>query len=113
MKHDADRKLSSWARVREVSKQLFGNRYRLEIGAAVARAEPGVFYARQLAHTLNLAENVVQAELRRFLAADLLQLLDQVPGQRAVYYQRVGSPFWESCERILNDISGDQATGSA
>ncbi len=83
--------------LRERSKLLFGNRYRLEIGEMIARSS--VVTAREIARDLGLADSVVRAELLRLSAAGLLVPSPMPTRER--YYERVADPFWDYCAAEL------------
>jgi DNA-binding MarR family transcriptional regulator len=83
-------------RVRWLSKLVLGNADRLEVAAAVARAEAGRLFARALADELRWADNRVQKQLKQFEAAGLLVALPSVGGERRVYYRRTDSAFWQA-----------------
>lgn len=91
-------------RIREVSKALYGNRYRLEVAAAVAQWEPGVVHARALATELRVPDNVVQGELKHFASAGILVPLGRHPRQRTVDYERMPSPYWSSARELLDSL---------
>lgn len=81
--------------LRRRSKLLLGNADRIEVGAAVARTEPGGLFSRALADELRWPDNRVQKQLKQLEAAGLLVALPPVGGERRVYYQRKDSTFWE------------------
>lgn len=87
-------------RLRTLSKLLFGNADRLEVAAAIARAEPGGLFSRALAEDLDLPDNRVQKQLKQFEAADLLVALPAVGGERRVYCERKDSFFWAAADRL-------------
>lgn len=92
--------------VRKLSKRLFGNRYRLEIAAAIAEAEPSVVYARALAEQLQAPANLVGEELHTLAEAELLVLLPRPRGQQQQEYQRMASSYWELARRLLDELKG-------
>jgi predicted ArsR family transcriptional regulator len=89
--------------LRNVSKALFGSRYRLEAARAVAGGSD-VLYAREIAQQLGVGDNQAQLELRHFEAAGLLERLDRVPGQRQQYYRRRASDFWALAEALHDEL---------
>jgi hypothetical protein len=91
--------------LRRTSKTLFGSQYRLELACAVADVEPGVFYVRQLAERVSLPDNVVLREIGHFCDAGLLERLDKVDGQQAVYYRRADSHFWALCLELRGEVA--------
>lgn len=98
--------------IREVSQALFGSSHRLEVAVAIARQDPGVFYARQIAVALALPDNVVGNEIRHLEKAGLLDRLPRVRGQNAHYLQRVESPVWNLMEELLQQHQGNGASVS-
>jgi DNA-binding MarR family transcriptional regulator len=89
--------------IRERSKLVFGNVDRLEVAAAVARAEPGAIFSRALAIELGWPDNRVQKQLKQFEAAGLLNAMPSVGGERRVYYERAESSFWRAAERLCDE----------
>jgi DNA-binding MarR family transcriptional regulator len=94
-----------------VSKLVFGNQDRLLVAAAVAVAEAGSIYARNIAEQLGITDNRVAPHLRTFEAAGLLVSLPSVGGERRVYYERVDSSFWPLCADLTATIK-NHAEGS-
>lgn len=80
--------------IRRISKNLLGNRYRLEVAAAIARAEPAVVSAQAMATELGIAQNLIRAELLKLADAGLVLRLPRVSGQQLQEYQRLESVFW-------------------
>lgn len=94
---------------RDFSKAVFGSRYRLEVAAEIASGHNEVFYNRDLALQLGVAENLVRQELKHFLDAGLIARLERVPGQQAQYYRRVQHPFWTSVREISAAVTSSEA----
>jgi hypothetical protein len=96
---------------RRLSKLLLGNADRIEVAAAVARAEPGELFGRALADTLRWPDNRVQKQLKQFEAAGLLIALPTVGGERRVYYERRDSMFWQVVAALEHEwTTGESAT---
>lgn len=90
--------------LRDASKALLGNRYRLELGLSLGAGEPRVF-AHELAKGLGLPDRTVGEELRRLASVGLLRPLeDREPGQFRIYYDRIPSCHWENLERLRDEL---------
>lgn len=89
--------------IRSRSKAMFGNKYRLEVAAAVGDSG-GVLYARDIARILGVSDNLVFAVLKQFEEAGMLQDLGRVEGQQQHYYARADSFFWDACSRLLVEL---------
>jgi len=90
--------------VREISKALFGSRYRLEVAAALADIEPSVLHVRGLAEQLALADNLVRLELLHFEGAHLLVRLPRPPGQQQQHFERMSSAYWQLARELLEEV---------
>jgi hypothetical protein len=93
--------------IREFSKAVLGNSYRLEVGAAIARRKDGVVYARQLASQLGVPDSVVQPILKQFAEVGLLTPLPRIKGHQMREYARSESTFWSMCTSLLREIGVD------
>ena len=92
--------------IREFSKALFGSRFRLEAAAAIARAEPGVVSAADVAEGLGLKASqygVARLELDHFAKAGLVVALARPAGQRIQEYERLPSVYWELCRELWSE----------
>lgn len=84
-------------RLRERSKQLFGNRDRLEIALAVARSEDGTVNATDLARALEgWPNNRIRAQLVALSNAGLLSAMPR-DGSGRIWYVREPALFWKAC----------------
>ncbi len=97
--------------IREVSKRVLGNRYRLEVAAAIAEQEPGVFHVRLLADKLRLPDNKVRDELVKFTEAGLIQLLPKIRGQQD--YRREESVYWAFAQELIKELRKKRSTTAA
>ena len=88
--------------IREVSKRVLGNRYRLEVADAIAGQEPGIFHARLLADRLRLPDTKVRDELVKFAEAGLIQQLPKIRGQQD--YRREDSVYWTFARELLTEL---------
>jgi hypothetical protein len=88
-------------RARAASRLLFGNQDRLEVAAAVGRAEVGGVYAQAIALTTGLHSGRVGKQLAVLSDAGLLVRMPTVGGGRRVYYERRESPFWDFAAHFL------------
>ncbi|MGH8514979.1 MAG: hypothetical protein ACREV8_13770 [Gammaproteobacteria bacterium] len=90
--------------VRRISKLLYGNKLRLEIGAAIARAEPGLVFARGLGGELGVPDSMVHEELKKLAQAGILSMHPRPTGQQIQYYERLPSPFWDGCRALVEHL---------
>lgn len=93
------------SRVREVSKPLFGNSYRLELLAIIAELD-GPFYARQIAARMDVADNLVTLQLARLCELGLLERRSSSPH---VLYTRNDSRAWEMAKQLRAEFGGQAA----
>ena len=84
-------------------KLLFGNKYRLEVAAAIARG-PEQFYQRELAESLGLTDPLVGANLERFVEALLITPLGPSRGGLPKFYERNASVFWQWSVDLLASL---------
>jgi hypothetical protein len=92
--------------LRELSKELLGNKYRLEVAVAIARLEGSPFYAQSLVDDCGLRYPRVQEELKRLAAADML--IEQPPeqgGGSTVYYKAIASVYWQMCVQFHEELN--------
>jgi hypothetical protein len=89
--------------VRRLSSQLFGNAYRLEVAAAIARSEGKVVNAKGIASEAALDYNRVQEQVRHFAAIGVL-VPDFDPSSRYRDYRAVETVFWRFAERFLTEL---------
>ncbi len=88
-------------RTRVISKQLFGNSYRLELLASIGELD-GPFYARQLAARLDIADNLVAPQLGGLVE---LGLLEREAGGPHVLYTRRPSVVWEFASQVRAEFA--------
>jgi DNA-binding transcriptional ArsR family regulator len=91
--------------IRRISRQVYGNSYRLEILCRVAETD-GQLFAHGLARRSGLADKTIGSELRRLRDAGLLE---PVPvsdeGQKRHYYRRVEGCFWRGVLELAAEIA--------
>jgi hypothetical protein len=90
--------------VRERSKVLLGSLYRLEVAAAIAKADLGVVHIRGLADQLGLSDGLVRAEILHFEKAGLLLRLPRPKGQQQQDFERMPSVFWRMSRMLLDEL---------
>jgi predicted transcriptional regulator len=84
-------------------KNLYGNRYRLEVAVAVARAEDP-FYLHEIAKATGVEDSPVRSILRDMVDAGLLR---PIAGRRGgpQYYERTApSEYWKAAEAMLAEL---------
>jgi len=95
--------MTSSTAVREFSAAVFGNKYVLEVAAAAAAFEDGVFTQTNLAGATGLDRNLVALVVKRLEAAGLVKRLSD--DGRSVPMERQDSPFWNHCTELLAWLS--------
>lgn len=88
--------------IRAFSKATFGNKYRLELAAAIASAEPPVVSATQLSEAIGVPPNMVREDLVKFADVALLIRLPRPRGQSLQEFQRVESGYWDNALELLS-----------
>lgn len=91
--------------IRNFSKGLFGNRYRLEIAAEIAQMDGDLFHAKELADNLGIAHNVVSEQLKSFVDVGVCDDMPSVNGQRHRFFRRLNSNYWSGCLAILEEVA--------
>ena len=92
------------SQLRDVSKALYGNRYRIEIVVHVAAQRSGTFYARPLALKLGLSDNVVGTELHKLEQAGLLRQVPSRDGGPRIFYERLPSCHWSNTTQLAEEL---------
>jgi DNA-binding MarR family transcriptional regulator len=95
---------AAFAEIQRVSKLVFGNQDRLVVAAAVAEAEPGALFGRDLAEQIGITDNRVGPHLRALEEAALLVRLPKVGSERRVYFERCDSAFWTLCTQFFGEL---------
>jgi hypothetical protein len=98
--HDAER-------VRSVSKALLGNRYRLEVGAAIAAADGEAVDAQSLSDETGVRYPRVQEQLKHLEAAGMVSR--QVGATLRQEYKPEISVFWVFCTQLLAEVAYQSA----
>jgi hypothetical protein len=91
--------------IRNFSKGLFGNRYRLEIAAEIAQMDGDLFHAKELADNLGIAHNVVSGQLRSFVDVGVCDDMPSVSGQRHRFFRRNDSSYWSGCLATFEELA--------
>lgn len=89
-------------RVRSVSKDLLGNKYRAEVGAAIHIWGKDSLTALTVADFTGIRYPRVQEELKRLEAAGLLSQVESL-GQQ-VEYKAGPTVYWEFCAALLEEL---------
>ena len=90
---------------RRVSVLMFGNRYKLDLVAALAEAGDGGVSMSKLAEEHQVAASVYYAPLTDLLEAGLVVRMDPVPGDRRRWYARSGARAWGSLRALAHDLA--------
>jgi hypothetical protein len=92
---------------RSLSACLFGNRYRLELLAALAEAPDGRVNLGVLAEERGVSAAVYYPPMRDLLALRMVTRVEQVTRDRRRWYQRSGGDrLWESMARLIAGLQG-------
>jgi DNA-binding transcriptional ArsR family regulator len=89
-------------RLRALSKELLGNKYRLEIAAEIAASDDPV-HAQGLADATGVRYPRVQEELKRLRAAGILAERSD-PGSNIVQYKTHPSVYWDMCRQLRDEL---------
>jgi hypothetical protein len=96
-------------RLADFSKALFENSYLLPVSKAIVVLEDGRFTQRQLAATLNLADNLVKTVLARLRLAGLAKDVGRAGGPKGgMLVERTPSVYWDWIEAISAEILGPE-----
>lgn len=89
-------------RVREASNAMFGNSFRLEVLAMVGEFDEA-FYAHEIARRIDVADNVVSAELDELHEVGLL--LARRSTTPEVIYSARKSSIWAAAKRLRDELA--------
>jgi DNA-binding IscR family transcriptional regulator len=84
-------------------KKLYGNRYRLEVAVAVARATDP-FYLHEIATATGVDDSPVRAILSDMVAAGLLRRIAGKRGAPKFYERTSKSEYWTAAEAMLAEL---------
>jgi hypothetical protein len=98
--------------VRQLSKVLYGNRYRLEIAAAIGLLDTDVFHAKEVADGLGMPHNVVSQQIKCFVEVGVCEDMPAIDGHRNRYFRRLDSPYWQGCITLLEVSMTQHSQGS-
>jgi Fic family protein len=88
----------------ELSANLFGNRYRIVVAAAISELGPGAaFSAKSIAESTGVFYARVQEDLKRLERAGLLG--KQPTGGRTVEYVAAQTQYWAMCRLVGGELS--------
>lgn len=85
--------------LRDVSRQVFGKQYRLEVAALAAAQEPPV-WSRRLARSLDIGENQAASEIASLATLGALQRFPAEHDRRKIY-QALPHPIWGFARELL------------
>jgi hypothetical protein len=80
--------------LRALSRQIFGNRHRIEVMVAIASGDKH-FYLRDLSNRTLIPDATI-APIVRELSTDLVKALPRATGNGRRYYERQDHPAWAS-----------------
>lgn len=90
---------------RQMSAALFGNRYRLELLAALAESGDRGVNLSQLAEDRTVAPSVYYGPIRDLLNAGLVERLGQITGDRRCWYRRREYGFWNTVSSLAQRLA--------
>jgi hypothetical protein len=95
--------------LRNLSSVMFGNRYRLELVAALALAgsNEGICLTLLAAECGGLTSSVYYPSIRALLSADLARRVNMAGGERRVLYFRIQGPTWRGVRHLVEDLQVD------
>lgn len=95
--------------VRDVSAAVFGNKYRLEVIAAIASA-PGDVYARELAVEIGVPDNLVTPSLTKLEHAGYIERLPRPRPNDPQYYRNVNpeSAIWAMALALVSEVAAEE-----
>jgi hypothetical protein len=85
--------------LRDVSRQVFGKQYRLEVAALASAQEPPV-WSRRLARSLGIGENQAASEIGSLATLGALQRFPAEHDRRKIY-QPMPHPIWGFARELL------------
>ena len=95
--------------MRRMSRDAFGQSYRLEVMTAIARSEDGLVCLTDLASTLGLSTSRIQGALRSLVDVGLLTEMPPGDGRRR-FLLRNRSAAWEWAEEMTQAADSTPAT---
>lgn len=93
---------SSRETIRTLSEQVFGNRHRLEVLAAIAAGEEQ-FYIHGLSEQTHIPDTTIAAIVKR-LDDRLVLSFDRLSSVGPRYYQRCDHPIWRLALSLLETL---------
>lgn len=96
--------------LRRLSSAVFGNRYRLELLAALVAAEDEGICVTTLAAGGGTATSVYYPPLKQLVDVGLVRRVDPPPGERRVHYATTDNAAWTGLRQMMQDL-GVQPTG--
>jgi hypothetical protein len=88
--------------IRGFSRAAFGNRHRLEVLAAIGKAERE-FYVQELSRATGIPSSTISPIIRE-LGAELVRPLGRLAGNAPHYHQRVDHPVWPVAVNLLSEL---------
>jgi hypothetical protein len=88
-------------RLQQLSKDLLGNAYRLQVAAAVDECGDDELYPEAVAARAGLKDARAGEQMRHFMDAGMLEQLPK-DGRRQPYRKKETS-YWELCRRLRDE----------
>lgn len=89
--------------IRRASTALLGNKYRLEVAGAIARAKGAPITCTTVSDETGIRYPRVQEELKRLNDAGVLRAKAAPPGQ-PVEYKAQPTAYWDLCAALLDEL---------
>jgi len=90
--------------IREKSKQLLGNAYRLEVASEIFAHSDEKISAQELADLTGIRYPRIHEELKRLEAAGLLEASGIRTSTRTVDYKVVPTTYWQLASSLLAEL---------
>jgi hypothetical protein len=87
--------------LQQISKDLLGNAYRLQVAAAVDECSDDELYPEAVAARAGLKDARAGEQLRHFKDAGILEQLPK--DGRHQPYRKKKTPYWELCRRLRDE----------
>jgi hypothetical protein len=91
---------------------LFGNRYRLELLAALAEAGDDGVNLSQLSYDQGVSASVYYGPIRHLMSAGLVDRLGRTTGDRRCWYRRRKYRFWDCVRSLASELTEVEVNAS-
>jgi hypothetical protein len=92
-------------RLRSASKDLVGNKYRLEIAGVIHALAGATFSAMAVSSETGIFYARVHEELQRLAQIGMIRSVEGGPSSGVVEYKATASVYWEFCSALRDEVS--------